>query len=418
MSEPDLDLHVSQPGWPESSFSFSGDAGLVSVGRSPLCRVALESPLVSPRHLEIEYRVDAWVLCCCVSQGTEHNGLPLETGQRVQLTDGDQIGVGDVKIRVRLKDLRPEPMREPLVTSAVTPAADIVALSPPVSADRSPERAPKGIDEDRSRSLFDSLLRTDDQEAPRLQLFLDGVLQSESDLSRDGCKVLVGRGADCDLRVSDSVRVVSRHHARVERHWRSTFLYDLSAHGTFVNGQKVGEFIELFDQDRISLVAEESDKYGTLLVFRDPRALRPRQPERIPAGSSEGDQLDEAQGQEDLTGDPSSFSGPSPPLAESDAESTLRSRRLLPSLAGSSDEDTPLASSEDHPQPPGFDPGPEETPGDLLSSHARSALSRLAGLRGRRGNWLQKNGFVVLLVAVVVLWLAIVLAISRSNGGR
>jgi diguanylate cyclase (GGDEF)-like protein len=60
---------------------------------------------------------------------------------------------------------------------------------------------------------------------------------------------LIGRGPDCDIRISDPS--VSRHHARIERDGDRVFLYDLkSTNGTYVN-DRASASIRLKDGDYV-----------------------------------------------------------------------------------------------------------------------------------------------------------------------
>lgn len=63
---------------------------------------------------------------------------------------------------------------------------------------------------------------------------------------------LIGRGTDCDLRVSDVD--VSRHHCLVRVRGQEAILSDLgSSNGTYVNGQRVLSQITLRSGDEIRL---------------------------------------------------------------------------------------------------------------------------------------------------------------------
>src|SRR5438552_18547683 len=63
---------------------------------------------------------------------------------------------------------------------------------------------------------------------------------------------LIGRGADCDLRLHDED--VSRHHCLIHVRPQETTLSDLgSSNGTFVNGQRVLSQVPLKSGDEIQV---------------------------------------------------------------------------------------------------------------------------------------------------------------------
>lgn len=60
---------------------------------------------------------------------------------------------------------------------------------------------------------------------------------------------LVGRGSDCDIRLSDAT--VSNHHANLVITASGTLLRDLrSSNGTFVNGKRIDE-VEIHEGDEV-----------------------------------------------------------------------------------------------------------------------------------------------------------------------
>jgi len=66
------------------------------------------------------------------------------------------------------------------------------------------------------------------------------------------CPFVVGRSADADLPLLDPE--VSRSHARFENDGRTVFLSDLhSSNGTFLNGRRVVETIEVRPGDQIDV---------------------------------------------------------------------------------------------------------------------------------------------------------------------
>lgn len=63
---------------------------------------------------------------------------------------------------------------------------------------------------------------------------------------------LIGRGADCDLRLGSST--ISRHHCMIRVRGREAAIIDLgSSNGTFLNGHRVRSQAPLYDTDELRL---------------------------------------------------------------------------------------------------------------------------------------------------------------------
>jgi hypothetical protein len=89
--------------------------------------------------------------------------------------------------------------------------------------------------------------------------------------------ILVGRGDDCDLVVSD--RQVSRRHARIRQEEDSYVLEDLnSKNGTFLNGQEVTSPQRLKDGDSIQIAL------CCRITFVDAEATAPLELDQAPVG--------------------------------------------------------------------------------------------------------------------------------------
>ena len=64
----------------------------------------------------------------------------------------------------------------------------------------------------------------------------------------------LGRAEECDVRLPENDRLVSRHHARLERdEGEMWWLVDLSTNGTFVNGERMSGRRALQDSDQIGI---------------------------------------------------------------------------------------------------------------------------------------------------------------------
>ena len=86
----------------------------------------------------------------------------------------------------------------------------------------------------------------------------------------------LGRAAECDVRLPENDRLVSREHARLERdeggEW---WLVDLSTNGTFVNGERMSGRRALREGDQISI--------GRTQISFASLSLTPAPPEQAPA---------------------------------------------------------------------------------------------------------------------------------------
>lgn len=79
------------------------------------------------------------------------------------------------------------------------------------------------------------------------------VLEKDGERVADGsCPMILGRAGDADLPVRDAE--ASRRHARLEAHGRVIYLRDLqSRNGTFLNGARVTQAIEIRPGDEIDV---------------------------------------------------------------------------------------------------------------------------------------------------------------------
>ena len=86
-------------------------------------------------------------------------------------------------------------------------------------------------------------------------------------------ETIVGRTASCDIVLDDPK--ISRRHASVAVRLGVVFLTDLgSSNGTFVNGRRIEEAVELHDGDRLSFAGMEATFHAAQVV--EPVTLPPR----------------------------------------------------------------------------------------------------------------------------------------------
>lgn len=63
----------------------------------------------------------------------------------------------------------------------------------------------------------------------------------------------LGRAVECDVRLPENDRLVSREHARLEREGEKWWIVDQSTNGTFVNGERMAGRRALYDGDQIGI---------------------------------------------------------------------------------------------------------------------------------------------------------------------
>ncbi len=228
----------------------------ILLGSGADCFVRLEGPDISERHGLIVGEDDAWIFLDVSAAGSTHNGRALRWGERSPLASGDRIGLGQIQIEIEL----PEPARS---------AGSTIPTPPPLTTPLEPA-PPSSARPSRLDSLLDGQgLRPD---APRVRLYMAGKFERESPLSTEGASLTVGRSKECDIVVPDPFRVISKVHAKVERGWAGTFLYDLGQHGVYVNGERVENCVALSHGDRISLSLVEQGTWGAVIVYLEGEA--------------------------------------------------------------------------------------------------------------------------------------------------
>lgn len=225
----------------------------ILLGSGADCFVRLDGPDISERHGLIVGEDDAWIFLDVSAAGSTHNGRALRWGERSPLANGDRIGLGQIEIEV------------------VTPAtAGVTSPTPPLVTPPLAPAPPSPPKPSRLDSLLDGQgLRPD---APRVRLFVAGKFEREFPLSTEGASLTIGRAKECDIVVADPFRVISKVHAKVDRGWAGTFLYDLGQHGVYVNGERVENCVALSHGDRISLSLVEQGTWGAVIVYLEGEA--------------------------------------------------------------------------------------------------------------------------------------------------
>lgn len=232
----------------------------ILLGSGADCFVRLEGPDISERHGLIVGEDDAWIFLDVSAAGSTHNGRALRWGERSPLANGDRIGLGTIEIVVQL----PEPTQS---------AGSTIPTPPPLTPPLTPPLAPEPPSPPKP-SRLDSLLSDGGPSAsvPRVRLYTAGKFEREAPLSTEGASLTIGRAKECDIVVADPFRVISKVHAKVERGWAGTFLYDLGQHGVYVNGERVENCVALSHGDRISLSLVEQGTWGAVIVYLEGEA--------------------------------------------------------------------------------------------------------------------------------------------------
>lgn len=276
----------------------------VRVGRDRGCDLVLESPSASRRHCLLQQKADGWyVVDLQSSLGTFHNGTRLTPDAPQKLAHGDTINCSTHQLRVHFV---------PLTDPTLRP--DPHALSRLMEGWEKEENSP-----------------------PRVWIFPGGggaapIGGSDSSgtpasfpMTEEGAVLTVGRSAECDIRLDDPFRVVSAVHARFERNWAGTFLFDSSINGIYVNGTRVEGQTQIKDGDRITIASADEDAERPLLVFADAGNDASPEPQRGVAGVSG------ASGQAGVSSGPAGGTGPvagsAVPGGASGPESAARSPR-------------------------------------------------------------------------------------------
>ncbi len=205
----------------------------VSIGRDAENLVVLNAHSVSRKHALIEPAPDGWVIKDCSSLGTSRNGEPLQKEAPVLLENGDTLEFPGHEIKVTLE----------------------------VGAEQEQDAAVQL--EDLVRDL------EEDKPTAHIRVMQGDVEQGAVALGGEGSRLMIGRSAECEIRIDDPMRLISGMHAKVERDWAGVFIYDLSRNGVFVNGIRINDVAPLKNGDRVTLVIAEEGEDRPVLLFED-----------------------------------------------------------------------------------------------------------------------------------------------------
>lgn len=225
---------------------FEPDTGPIVIGRDEESHVHLAAQSISRKHAVIEKAPDGFVVTDESSLGTQRNGEPLPKETPTLLADGDVLTLPGFQITIRIQGA---------ATNHEDTGGfhDLLAMA-------------KGLDaEDAS----------DDAGGPStgtIHVVIDGDETAQQTIGGEGSTLLIGRSAECHVRLDDPYRIISGLHAKIERAWAGTFLYDLSRNGVFVNGEPIVDVRDLKDGDRITLAIAEVKAAAPTLVYREAAA--------------------------------------------------------------------------------------------------------------------------------------------------
>ena len=114
--------------------------------------------------------------------------------------------------------------------------------------------------ENEDRTAIIKIDNIDDNDKHAYIIFLSGPLMGKVHLLEEG-SVTLGRNPDTDLPIKDSA--ISRQHVTIDYSHGKATLKDLgSTNGTYVNGVRIGNVVELQDNDKIQISSNTIFKYA------------------------------------------------------------------------------------------------------------------------------------------------------------
>lgn len=213
------------------------DQERISVGRDRSNYIVLDSRTISRRHAEISREGTQYFIADLKSNnGTSLNEKNLPPHDKTLLHSGDLIQIDDYDLHFQI----PAPGQvEDIYEITDTDLLEIKMV----------KKLLKAMDRDN---------------APSLEVMEGPQTGTRFALSEKNQDIVVGRDPACEFKIDSDV--ISRKHARIEKHFDTVVLHDLgSKNGTFVNRERIKEQ-RLQDGDILHL--------GTLaLSFRNPQDL-------------------------------------------------------------------------------------------------------------------------------------------------
>ena len=213
------------------------DQERISVGRDRSNYIVLDSRTISRRHAEISREGTQYFIADLKSNnGTSLNEKNLPPHDKTLLHSGDLIQIDDYDLHFQI----PAPGQvEDIYEITDTDLLEIKMV----------KKLLKAMDRDN---------------APSLEVMEGPQAGTRFALSEKNQDIVVGRDPACEFKIDSDV--ISRKHARIEKHFDTVVLHDLgSKNGTFVNRERIKEQ-RLQDGDILHL--------GTLaLSFRNPQDL-------------------------------------------------------------------------------------------------------------------------------------------------
>ncbi|GAA1480231.1 ATP transporter ATP-binding protein/permease [Gordonia sinesedis] len=219
-----------------------GDAPRVTLGRTPDNDIVINHPMVSRRHLAIEWRGQSWSVVDIGSTngffvaGRRVGELTVSGPIQIRLGDAATGPVMDIALEAGRAPGYPAPGYPPAARTMMPPSGG--RPSTPMPHGPAPAPVPPEV----------APMPPELRDAPHLQSLqqnVSAVYQIPGNLRPPGRETIhlagvqtIGRTPDNDIVVSDVL--ASRHHARIISRPDGLFIEDLnSVNGTHVNGQRV-----------------------------------------------------------------------------------------------------------------------------------------------------------------------------------
>ncbi|NNE07508.1 MAG: FHA domain-containing protein [Gemmatimonadetes bacterium] len=224
---------------------FEPDTGPIVIGRDEESHVHLAAQSISRRHAVIEKAPDGFVVTDESSLGTQRNGEPLPKKTATLLSDGDVLTMPGFQITLHIDGAK----RNIEDTGGFH---DLLAMAKDLDSETEGESQGE-----------------DGPVTGTIHVVIDENETAQESIGGEGSTLLIGGSGECHVRLDDPYRIISGLHAKIERSWAGTFLYDLSRNGVYVNGEPIEDVRDLKDGDRITLAIAEAKAAAPTLVYRE-----------------------------------------------------------------------------------------------------------------------------------------------------